>query len=376
MSNNQLATVESQTVTDMLFDTAGFQRRLNAIDQREKLFEKIISHLKPGVDYDKAFGDSKKDTLLKPGAETICGLLGLRVGETLILDHSRDFDKVASGVGSSNSYESKHRRWVDAKEATRRGFSLDTLKSKTYQDSGKTTYNVPMDDSVIDNTVLKMAKKRALVDAVLSMGFSRFFTQDLDDIRDDSSQRQQTTQRQPTGQNGNQPTGDKQPSNANEPISDWKKFYRWALDTHFLADIQVNKALEGVNRGKITKGEAIKLIEAYVAAAASAPPAQPKSAPPPTANEKLPDTPESPITNEETAFLNALMENFEPFGMDFETAVDVYQSSTDYTLEQLIAVVLAFTEVNDDWDLLPEWLNTYRPQPQPEPKKKIKQAAK
>ena len=104
--------------------------------------------------------------MLKPGAEKICMLLGLR-SEFEIADATRDFDQgcfqyvvrcrlyrgdmlVTEGLGSCNTKERKY--------ASQDAYS-------------------------IDNTVLKMAKKRALVDAALMVGsLSDLFTQDLEDM--------------------------------------------------------------------------------------------------------------------------------------------------------------------------------------------------
>lgn len=107
-----------------------------------------------------------KPTLLKPGAEKILMLLGLR-SEFEIVDSTRDFDKgffqyqvrsslyrgdmlITQGLGAANNREKRY------------------LKQDPY---------------TVDNTVLKMAKKRALVDAALLVGsLSDLFTQDLEDM--------------------------------------------------------------------------------------------------------------------------------------------------------------------------------------------------
>lgn len=129
-------------------------------------FQKVVqSQLLQNHDYGVIPG-TPKPTLLKPGAEKIIMLLGLR-SEFDIVDSTRDFDKgffqyqvkcklyrgdmlVTEGLGSCNNRERKY---------------------------------IKMDPYTMDNTVLKMAKKRALVDAALLVGsLSDIFTQDLEDM--------------------------------------------------------------------------------------------------------------------------------------------------------------------------------------------------
>jgi hypothetical protein len=107
-----------------------------------------------------------KPTLLKPGAEKILMMMGLQ-SEFEIVDSTRDFEKgffqyqvrckllkgdmvITEGLGACNTRERKY---------------------------------LKMDPYTMDNTVLKMAKKRALVDAALLVAsLSDVFTQDLEDM--------------------------------------------------------------------------------------------------------------------------------------------------------------------------------------------------
>lgn len=110
----------------------------------------IQSALKQGHDYDTIPG-TQKPSLLKPGAEKISMLLGLTTKYDII-DSTEDYEagfftykircllfggdkQVAEGLGCCNSYESKYKK---------------------------------QDGCSIANTILKMAKKRALIDATLS----------------------------------------------------------------------------------------------------------------------------------------------------------------------------------------------------------------
>lgn len=138
------------------------QGTLTKITQFQQL---VQSQLKQNHDYGIIPG-TPKPTLLKPGAEKILMLMGLR-SEFEIVDSTRDFEKgffqyqvrcklyrgdtlITEGLGAANTKERKY------------------LKQDPY---------------TIDNTVLKIAKKRALIDAVLLVAsLSEVFTQDIEDM--------------------------------------------------------------------------------------------------------------------------------------------------------------------------------------------------
>jgi hypothetical protein len=97
---------------------------------------------------------------------------------------------ISEGVGECNSKESKYRwRWLMESQLSPGLLAVkDTLYSEM-RASKKTgvkykTYRIESDDVFSQvNTILKMAKKRALVDAVLSAGrLSNVFTQDIEDM--------------------------------------------------------------------------------------------------------------------------------------------------------------------------------------------------
>lgn len=125
---------------------------------KEALIEGLDYGIIPGV---------QKPSLFKPGAEKIVLMYGL-IQQFTILEESRDPVKnlvvykfkcnlinshgkqVAEGYGLCNSHERKYR--------------------------SQNCYD-------IENTVMKMAKKRALVDAAISIGvLSQVFTQDVEDM--------------------------------------------------------------------------------------------------------------------------------------------------------------------------------------------------
>ena len=126
----------------------------------------VAKYLKAGRDYDR-LTNTNKPTLLKSGAEILAGVFGFRT-TAKVINRVEDYDKqfvlyevcvtvldqdgnvVAEGLGSCNCRE---RRYLKTDFAT----------------------NL--------NTVLKIAKKRAYVDAILSATHaSKVFTQDIEDI--------------------------------------------------------------------------------------------------------------------------------------------------------------------------------------------------
>ena len=166
----------------------------------EELQRFVQSQMVKGQDYGTIPG-TDKPTLLKPGAERLCEMYGYAISAQVThriedwerghfsyevrcdLIHKRTGVLVASGVGSCNSMESRYRyRWVwpeNVPEGVNKA-SLVTRKTKT----GITQYRMVNDDPYsLVNTLLKMAKKRALVDAALSATRSSgIFTQDIEDM--------------------------------------------------------------------------------------------------------------------------------------------------------------------------------------------------
>ena len=107
-----------------------------------------------------------KPTLLKPGAEKILMMMGLR-SEFEIVDSTRDFEK------GFFQYQVRC-RLLKGDMILTEGLGACNTREKKY---------LKMDPYTMDNTVLKMARKRALVDAALLVAsLSDVFTQDLEDI--------------------------------------------------------------------------------------------------------------------------------------------------------------------------------------------------
>jgi len=173
--------------------------------RRQEFNSWVNTQLKEGVDYGKIPGIDKP-TLYKPGAEKITQLFGclpdmvvthresdtttgyLYLEVTVELISLQTGLKVGAGIGSCSSFESKYRwrteKWY-AKDAPpeNQGWTYNTKW-------GKWTRRVQNPDLAdVWNTVVKMAKKRALVDAALTIsGASEKFTQDVEDMADESEQ--------------------------------------------------------------------------------------------------------------------------------------------------------------------------------------------
>jgi len=195
--------------------------------QLEQLYKGLM---KEGTDFGKVPG-SAKPSLFKSGAELLrlrakldphftidaCGT-DLEKGifnYQVTCDLFRNGEHVGAGVGSCNSLESKyHYRWV-FESALPKGVDKATLPSKRFQSKGRwyVTYKIENENPQdLANTILKMAKKRAFVDAILTVtGASRIFTQDIEDLVGDMAPTPS-----PTPVNSAPPPAETAPQAANE----------------------------------------------------------------------------------------------------------------------------------------------------------------
>jgi hypothetical protein len=211
---NQVATLDSFALTPE--SVLGRKRVLNQVMQ---------SVMKKDEHYGIIPGCGKKPSLLKPGAEAISSTFqlcpkyeinkvelgnGHREYEIVCNLHTPDGGFVGSGVGSCSTMEGKYRYRTGEGEVTGipvpkafwdsrnpqilkqtandAGIEGDKFGTKK-DDSGKwmiSTHGERVEhDNPADyyNTVLKMGKKRAFVDAVLTAtGASDIFTQDIEDM--------------------------------------------------------------------------------------------------------------------------------------------------------------------------------------------------
>lgn len=133
-------------------------------ERRSTLRAFIAQHLIEGVDYGtiQIGGRASKPCLFKPGAEKFCSLLQLRAEfvkdeETLSMMGDTTRDVIAYVCRLVH---------VSSGNLIAEGRGACALKEKQ--------------GSV--NTTVKIAEKRAQIDAVLRLGFSESFTQDLEDM--------------------------------------------------------------------------------------------------------------------------------------------------------------------------------------------------
>lgn len=179
-----------------------------AVARYEGLQEFVKKVMVRGEDYGRIPGTSK-DTLYKPGAEKLAEMYGLAITlpderrravenwvdgfwhyEVTAVIISRETGQVvAEGIGSCNSLEEKYRwrkEWWNGKGEPDPAEHWERIwiKGKDGR-AGRAAYfkNHPNEARWdLPNTLLKMAKKRAVVDGVLSTTRSSgLFTQDMED---------------------------------------------------------------------------------------------------------------------------------------------------------------------------------------------------
>jgi len=169
-------------------------RSVEATLRKVAEFQAVVrSTLREGLDYGVIPGSSKP-TLLKPGAEKILMVFGL-TSKYQIIEAVRDYDKGFFAFTVQCTLEKNG-------TVVTEGLGHANTREKRYT-SGKA-----QDPYTLANTVLKMAKKRALVDATLTVAsLSEIFTQDLEDLEgDEVHSGQAAEQRSEQKQNGKKAT--------------------------------------------------------------------------------------------------------------------------------------------------------------------------
>jgi hypothetical protein len=160
---------------------------------------------------------------------------------------------ISEGLGECNSMESKYRwRWVGDRDLPS---GIDKSKLVSQERRSKTgghwtVYRLDNEDIYSQvNTILKMAKKRALVDAALSAGrLSDVFTQDIEDIPGLAQQEEYTTESAAQRSRKEQPAPSKKTTT---PEEDWDSMKREeATDAAAPAQTADLSALEFGNPGE------------------------------------------------------------------------------------------------------------------------------
>lgn len=214
-------------------------QQMSAAIQKITQFQGIVQKtLRDGHDYGIIPG-TDKPTLFKPGAEKILMLMGLTT-EYELIEKVQDYDKgffaftvkcviskgdikITEGVGHANTKESRYtNRWVTEKKIPE-GIDKSLLQTREKESKFKKgesylEYLIEnADGCTLANTVLKMAKKRAQVDAVLTVAsLSEIFTQDFDDQDLSQNPPQNNPPKQPYQQN----KGKQQTTKPDKPTKD------------------------------------------------------------------------------------------------------------------------------------------------------------
>ncbi|HEX8948527.1 MAG TPA: hypothetical protein VF790_06170 [Dissulfurispiraceae bacterium] len=180
------------------------ERPLTVQDIREQinLIQEVMrTVMQDGQHYGKIPGAGDKPTLFKPGAEKIMATFRLAADpEVVDLSHddiiryrvkcrltTKNGTFFGAGLGECSSEEDKY-KWRTAGDEEWEATSGTHRRIKYLRDRQlKQVRTNPYD---LANTVLKMAKKRALVDAVLtSTAASDIFTQDVEDMPEELFER-------------------------------------------------------------------------------------------------------------------------------------------------------------------------------------------
>lgn len=209
-------------MTDNALIVAPRRNHNDLVEQNQAIVDLKQNVFRVGIHFGEPFKGAGKPVLLKPGAEMLCSLFGLRPRYnpiTLVeqwepaLFHYRyecelisieTGQVVGSGIGSCNSMEDKY-RWRKA-ERTCPICGLENIRKSNKDDGwycwaktgGCGAQFKGTDPAIVDqkpgkvpnediytlvNTIDKMAQKRSLLAATLvATGASAYFTQDIEDF--------------------------------------------------------------------------------------------------------------------------------------------------------------------------------------------------
>lgn len=156
--------------------------------------------MKNGSHYGKIPGCGEKPSLLKPGAEKLASTFRLAIEPEITDLSTKDSARymikakithqitgafLGAGVGECSSSEEKYcwRNSVCDEEFNDTPEDRRRIKYKNAYGKIAKVKQVRTNPADIANTVLKMAKKRALIDGILTVtGASDIFTQDIEDM--------------------------------------------------------------------------------------------------------------------------------------------------------------------------------------------------
>lgn len=240
-----------------IIDTVEIETIANTMQKIGQMQAVVQKTLKEGQDYGEIPG-TNKPTLLKPGGEKICMLFGLNP-EYEFLQTIEDYEKeffsynikctlfkngqaVAQGVGSCNSKEKKY-RYVNVDEVPENYIGYQEEFTDYY---GRRKYKINNTDVCsLVNTILKMAKKRAFIDAVLQVAsLSEVFTQDLEDMKDFIQQEQNATMTLEEAKNIKLSFGKHKGTTLGELVMKDGQYCDWLYSKNEKTDPVIKKALK------------------------------------------------------------------------------------------------------------------------------------
>lgn len=228
--STELQNIPANTQVAPVIDS-GFMISIEELKKRASMVSRLKKEcMIPDVHFGKIQGCGDKPTLLKNGAEFLCMAFRLsidakiEIGDlgsghreyTIYTNLTSGGELVATGVGSCSTMESKYRYRGTELEPTGKPVPKEYWTAKDVNLLGGKGFTAKKDEGgnwmifkkgdtrlenpdIADtyNTVLKMASKRSLVDAVLkATGGSCEFTQD---IEDNPEQYQKQAARKATG---------------------------------------------------------------------------------------------------------------------------------------------------------------------------------
>lgn len=226
LARGQLVSQGSGTLAIAMMADEEFEQRLATLRKGQDRIRRIKRDLMTdGVHYGTIPG-TDKPTLLKPGAEVLCSIYGLRPDFVSHIEYGNGHTEpairvsmrcelhagdlagpvVAVGLGAANSWERKHRYRRGERSCPECGTVGSVIKGKAdfgggwlcWAKKGGCGAKWPAgtaeieqqavgdvenpDQHDLENTLLKMAKKRAFLDgALIGTASSDLFTQDLDE---------------------------------------------------------------------------------------------------------------------------------------------------------------------------------------------------
>lgn len=276
----------------------GSEAMKQTIEDLNTIREFVRAEMQVGRDFGVIPGTGDKPTLLQPGAQKINMYFNvypeyevhtehLDKGHITVTVKTRLLSRtsqtpVGNGIGSCSSMESKYRWRQQSRSCPDCGKAETIIKGKKEYGGGWLCFGKKggcgakfdnNDRRIIDqplgrvenpdifdshNTVLKMAKKRSLVDATHGLGcMSELFTQDLEDFAPEPETDQATSSRPASTRQGatdRKATGEKPTTGApqNAGSDQAAKFLAWCRQ--FVEDTNLRWLDERTVDGKIARG--------------------------------------------------------------------------------------------------------------------------